>query len=272
MKIAMLGVGSMGLTLIEGMLTHGVDPVNIVGSVRRTERATQLQEQLGIAVKPPREAVLGADVVVVAVKPHDAVTLLREIADLLLPEQILVSVAAGLTTGLLESCVPGIPVVRVMPNTPASVGLGMAAVSPGSIVTTEQIAIVQQLFTATGDVVVIPESEQDAVSTVSGSGPAYLFLLAEAFIDAAKEMGLSAELSERLVIQTLLGSATLLQHSRIGPRELRRQVTSPGGTTAEAIAALENGDLRGSFIVALQAAHQRAKQLSYEAEEAARRA
>ena len=268
----MLGLGSMGLTLVEGMLANGVDPVNIVGSVRRLERAGELQEKLGIAIKAPREAVLGADVVVIAVKPRDVVALLREIADLLSPGQVVVSVAAGLTTALLEGCIPGIPVVRVMPNTPASIGLGMAAVSPGSIATVEQLALVQQLLSATGDVVIIPEAEQDAVSTVSGSGPAYLFLMAEAFIEAAEAMGLASELSERLVIQTLLGSVTLLQQSKLSPRELRRQVTSPGGTTAEAIAELENGGLRVSFVAALQAAQRRAKQLSSEAEEAANRA
>ena len=197
------------------------------------------------------------------VKPQDVAELLPEIASTMAPGTLVVSLCAGITIAQLEADLPaGTPVVRVMPNTPAQVGEGMAALSPGSHASQEHLAHASDILTAVGRAVVVPERYQDAVTAVSGSGPAYLFYVVEAMIDAGVMLGLPRDITTQLVVQTMYGSAKLLLESGEHPALLRERVTSPGGTTAAALRQLEDHRVKAAFMTALEAARDRSKALS----------
>jgi pyrroline-5-carboxylate reductase len=261
--VAVLGGGVMGETLLAGLLRGGWSKDDVVVSEKRLQRAEELTERYGVRALPAREAVAGADTVLVVVKPQDVASLLDEIAPAVSPGILVVSLAAGITTAFIEERLPdGVAVVRVMPNTPALVGQGAAAVSGGAGCDDAHLDRVESILGATGLVVRVPEYQQDAVTAVSGSGPAYVFLVAEAMIDAGVTLGLPRTTARDLTIQTLLGAATMLKETGTHPTLLREGVTSPGGTTAAALRELEVGGLRAAFLSALSAARDRSVELS----------
>jgi pyrroline-5-carboxylate reductase len=202
-----------------------------------------------------------AEVVVVAVKPADVGAALESAASALTPGTLVVSIAAGVTVSTLEGLVPGYPVVRAMPNTPALVRRGAAAIAAGTHAGEEHMTRAERVLSAVGTVTRVPEALLDAVTGLSGSGPAYVFLVAEALIDAGVAVGLPRPVASSLVVQTLLGSATLLAEGPEGPEALRAAVTSPGGTTAAGLAALESRAMRAAFLEAVAAATERSRQL-----------
>ncbi len=262
MRIAILGTGKIGESLLAGLRSS--DWADIVASSRREERATELRERHGIETTTSNaEAIKGADVVVLAVKPQDIETLLGEIGHLLKPDQTVLSVAAAVTTARIERHVADdVPVVRSMPNAPATVHEGIAGMCAGRHAGREHLDRAGTVLRAVGDVVEIPEEQMDAITAVSGSGPAYYALLAEAMIEAGILLGLSREVSTKLVVQTMLGTAKLLRDERVHPVELREAVTSPGGTTIRAIRELEQAGVRAAFLNAINAAMERSKELA----------
>ncbi len=262
MRIAILGVGKIGEALLAGLRSSGW--TDIAATVRREERVTELRERYGVEVGTANaDAVAGAAVVVIAVKPQDLNPLLEEIAPALDGSQTVLSLAAAIPTAAIEARLPGqIPVVRAMPNAPSTVHEGIAGICAGSLAGAEHLEQASQVLRAVGDVVVLPESAMDAVTAVSGSGPAYYALLAEAMIEAGILLGLSREVSTRLVVQTMFGTAKLLRDEKMHPVELREAVTSPGGTTTRAIRELEQAGVRAAFLNAINAAMERSKELA----------
>ena len=264
-RVAILGVGTIGESLLRGLLSGGWrEPGELVATVRSEERATELAERYGVrATVSNAEAVTGAELVVIAVKPQDFDVLLGEIGGLLSPEQTVLSVAAAIPTAAIEErLAPGVPVVRAMPNRPATVHEGIAGVCAGAHAGDEHLTLAEEALSHLGAVVRVPERYMDAVTAVSGSGPAYFALLAEAMIEAGILLGLSREISTKLVVQTMLGTARLLRDEQIHPVELREQVTSPGGTTIRAIRELERAGVRAAFLHAIQAAMERSRELA----------
>lgn len=258
----------MGETLLSGLLRSGHPVDGLVITERRADRAAELTEKYGVRVLDNAEAAALADTLLLVVKPQDMGSLLAEIRDEVAEGNLVVSLAAGITTTFLESRLPaGRAVVRVMPNTPAQVAEGMAAVSGGTNATPEHVQAVTDLLSATGQVVAVPESYQDAVTAISGSGPAYLFYVVESMIDSGVDLGLPRDIATQLVVQTMFGSAKLLRESGEHPTVLRERVTSPGGTTAAALRELENHKVRAAFMRAMEAARDRSRALA----EAARR-
>ena len=262
-QTAIIGAGVMGETLLSGLVRSGRRVDALLVGEKRQERATELEERYGVAVVSNLDAAAKADTVALVVKPQDMGEVLAEIAPALRAGQLLVSLAAGITTGFIESRVPeGVAVVRVMPNTPALVDEGMAAVSPGSHCSEAQLAEAEALMAAVGRVVRIPERQQDAVTAISGSGPAYIFFVVESMIEAGVHLGLPRSTASELVIQTLVGSGRMLQETGTHPTVLREQVTSPGGTTASALRELEIHKVRAAFLAAMEAARDRSRQLA----------
>ena len=264
-RIAILGAGQIGEALLGGLLSSGWrDAAEIRASTRREERAAELREGHGIEVTLSNaEAVAGAALVVVAVKPQDLEGLLCEIGPLIQPEQTVLSVAAAIPTTAIERQLgPGVPVVRAMPNTPSVVHEGVAGVCAGAHAGDEHLQLAEEALRHLGSVVRVSEPYMDAVTAVSGSGPAYFALLAEAMIEAGILLGLSREISTQLVVQTMLGTAKQLRDLGMHPVELREMVTSPGGTTIAAIRELEQAGVRAAFLNAIQAAMDRSRELA----------
>ena len=263
---AIVGVGVMGETLLAGLLRAGWPSASLVMADRRVERRQELEETHSVPFRSNIEAAREADTVVLVVKPQDATDVLDEIGPHLRPGALLVSLCAGLPTDLVEQHLPAdTAVVRVMPNTPAQVGEGMAAVCAGAHATPDHLAQVSRMMKAVGQVITVPEKYMDAVTAISGSGPAYLFFVVEAMIEAGVHLGLPRATSTQLVVQTMLGSATLLRDSHEHPTVLRENVTSPGGTTAAAIRELEDHKVRAAFITAMEAARDRSADLAKKA-------
>jgi pyrroline-5-carboxylate reductase len=262
-RLALLGGGRMGEALVGGLLDAGTAPEDVAVAEISPERRHVLETAFPkIRVVPaPAWAVAEAEVVVVAVKPADVTGALEAAASALVPGTLVLSIAAGVTIATLEALLPGYPVVRAMPNTPALVRQGAAAISAGSHAGDPHMARAESILSAVGTVVRVPEALLDAVTGLSGSGPAYVFLLAEALIEAGVHAGLARPVSQALVIQTLLGSATLLAAGTESPEALRAAVTSPGGTTAAGLAALEARALRAAVLEAVAAATARSREL-----------
>lgn len=267
--VAILGAGSMGGAILSGLLAPGVAVDGIRVTNRTESKAAALRSDVVASFSTesdPRAnlaAVSGAKVILVAVKPAMIPDLLREIGDALDADAIVVSVAAGVTTATMEALLPAsVGVLRAMPNTPAVVGRAVTGLSAGSRSTAGQLAMATALFETVGTVVVVPEERIDALSTISGSGPAYVFYLVEQLTKTARSMGFSASDAATLVNTTFLGASELLAASGSAPEELRRQVTSPRGTTERAIAELEKADLEGLFDRATAAALARARELA----------
>jgi pyrroline-5-carboxylate reductase len=266
-RIAILGAGRIGEALISGLLSSGWRaPGDLVASTRREERVAELQERHGIvATLDNAIAVSGAALVVVAVKPQDIEVLLGEVGPAITAEQTVLSVAAATPTATIERYLSSdVPVVRAMPNTPSTVHEGIAGICAGAHASDEHLTLAEETLAHLGAVVRVPERAMDAVTAVSGSGPAYFALLAEAMIEAGLLLGLSREISTQLVVQTMLGTAKQLRDEKMHPVELREMVTSPGGTTIAAIRELESAGVRAAFLNAIQAAMTRAKELAAE--------
>ena len=227
-RIAVLGAGVMGETLLSAILSAGHPPHDIVISEKRAERAEELRDKHGVEVTDNATAARDADIVLLVVKPQDVPDLLAEISDAVRPGSTVVSVAAGIRIDTMESALAeGVAVVRAMPNTPALIGEGMFGISPGAAVTDEQLAAVVALLETGGKVVVVDESQQDAVTGVSGSGPAYVFYLAEAMIAGGVDAGLDPDTARILATQTVLGAARLLAGGEDTAEELRSASRHP---------------------------------------------
>lgn len=265
-SVAVLGAGKMGEALLAGLVKAGHPGEDLCFTERHQARAVEVGERLGLVVRGVAEAAAAAQVLFVAVKPQDIDPLLVELAEGLAaaPRQgtVVVSLCAGLPTALFEARLPvGTSVIRVMPNTPMVVGEAMSVMSPGKLATDEQLAEVERLLRAVGQVLRVPESQQDAVTAVSGSGPAYFFYLAEALIEAGVLVGLSRVVAAELVVQTALGAARMLRESGEHPVALREAVTSPAGTTAMAIRELDTRGARAAVTAAVEAARDRSVEL-----------
>ena len=264
-RIAVLGTGRIGEALIIGLLSSGWRSKDeIVASSRRPERVAELSERHGIdATVDNVAAAARAALVVVSVKPQDIEALLGEIGPAITTEQTVLSVAAATPTATIERhLADGVPVVRAMPNTPSTVHEGIAGLCAGAHADDAHVTLAEEALAHLGSVVRVPERSMDAVTAVSGSGPAYFALLAEAMIEAGLLLGLSREISTQLVVQTMLGTAKQLRDERMHPVELREMVTSPGGTTIAAIRELEAAGVRAAFLNAIQAAMTRGRELA----------
>ncbi|AGF71416.1 pyrroline-5-carboxylate reductase [Corynebacterium halotolerans] len=264
--IAVLGGGKIGEALISGLIAAGTAPQSINVTNRRAERGQELRETYGIHdLTDNRQAVEGADVVFLCVKPKGIPALLTEIADTIDGNDVstvVVSMAAGIPLAAMEDAlVAGTPVVRVMPNTPMLVGKGMNAVAPGRFVNEEQLDVVARLLGSVGDVVNVAESDLDAVTAMSGSSPAYFFLVAEALIDAGVSLGLTRDVAQKLVTSSAAGAGAMLAESGIDPTTLRANVSSPAGTTVAALRELEESGIRGAFFRAAEACATRSAEL-----------
>jgi len=265
-RLALLGGGKMGQALLGGLLASGwrkADDVIVTG--RRPERLEELAAAYGVETSLDNAgAVAGAEVIVLAVKPQDIETLLSEIKSHVTSEQTVLSFVAAIPTGFIETRLgENVPVVRAMPNTPSVVHEGMAGISAGRYATEQNLELAREVLTQVGRVVTVEEAYLDAVTAISGSGPAYFALLAEAMIEAGILLGLSREVSTDLVVQTMLGSAKMLRDEHMHPVELREMVTSPGGTTTRAIRVLEQSGVRAAFLNAIQAAMERSQELAH---------
>jgi pyrroline-5-carboxylate reductase len=261
-RIAVLGAGKIGEALLAGLLAAGSTPAELVFTERHAERAAELAGRLGVTAVDVAAAAGHAELIVIAVKPQDIAPVLAELAPVLAPGTLVVSLCAGLPTALFEGALPaGTPVVRVMPNTPMLVGEAMSAISAGAHASEEQLETVQKMLSAVGRVVRVPETQQDAVTALSGSGPAYFFFLVEAMIDAGILLGLPRAVAAELIVQSAYGAAAMLRESDDHPVILREAVTSPGGTTIAAIRELEKHGVRAALIAAIEAARDRSVEL-----------
>ncbi len=261
--VAILGAGVMGETLLSGLIRAGRSSEDVVITERRPDRAAELSRKYGVKAVENAEAVAIADTVVLVVKPQDLAGLLAEIREHVRAGALVVCIAAGITTSFVEQRLQaGVAVVRVMPNTPALVDQGMAAISPGSHCDPAHLSRAEALLSATGRVVQVPEQYQDAVTAISGSGPAYIFYVVEAMIEAGVLLGLPRSTSTELVVQTLYGAATMLRETGEHPTVLREQVSSPAGTTMAALRQLDDHKVRAAFLTAMEAARDRSRELS----------
>jgi pyrroline-5-carboxylate reductase len=270
-RIAFLGCGSMNEAILGGLLAAGTDPGDVVATVRRAERASELAERYpGITAiageeEPDnnKQATKGSAVVILGVKPVGIADLAREISPALSPEAVVVSVAAAVSIAQLEAALPaGQPVIRTMPNTPAKLGRGVVSVSPGTHCTPEQLGKVKGILQGAGTVVEVPEEQVDALSAISGSGPAYAFYLAEAMASAGEELGLDRELSLLLARETVAGAGFMLAEPGADPAALRKAVTSPNGTTERAIATFDEQGIPAIIAAGARAAADRAAEIT----------
>lgn len=264
-RVAFLGGGKMGEALISGLIRSGGRTADeIMVTNRREERARELAGKYGVtATLDNAEAARWADVLVLMAKPQDTEVLLSQIREHVGPQDLVISFAAGVRTSFVEKHLPdGVPVVRVMSNVPVMVDEAMSVISAGALATDEHLELAEELLGYVGKVLRLNEQHLDAVTATSGSGPAYFFLLAEAMIEACILLGLSRDVATELIIQTMLGSAKMLRDTGKHPVELREMVTSPGGTTIEAIRHLEEAGVRAAFLNAIDAARHRSLELA----------
>lgn len=263
-KFGMIGGGVMGEALLSRLLQEQkYAPTEVIVSDPVAARRDYLQQQYGIQVTADNDqAAIASEVLMLAVKPQVFSKIVDELAAKQLIERPLVlSILAGVTLGALETGFSGYPVVRVMPNTPAIVGQGMTAIAPGALVSPEQVELATAIFMAVGQVVEVPESLMDAVTGLSGSGPAFVALMVEALADGGVAAGLPRNVAQQLALQTVKGTAELLQDSGLHPAQLKDRVTSPGGTTIAGVATLEAHGFRSGVIEAVKAAKQRSEEL-----------
>jgi pyrroline-5-carboxylate reductase len=259
--LAIIGGGKIGEALLSGLVRRG-GPDGLLVCERSPERAAELAGRYGVGAVDLGEAAVRARVLLLAVKPQDIDVLLGRLAEHVDTGHLVVSVAAGVPTARIEAALPdGVPVVRVMPNTPALVDEGMSVLSAGSHAGEAELDEAEALLAAVGRVRRVPESQQDAVTALSGSGPAYFFYLVEAMVDAGILLGLPRALAADLIVQTALGAAVMMRDSGEHPVQLREAVTSPGGTTIAAVRELERHGVRAALIAAIEAAHARSVEL-----------
>lgn len=261
--IGFIGVGVMGSSLIKSLLVSSINSEQICISDKSSEKAAEISSTYQVKVKSITEIGQDCDVIFLAVKPQDLDTVLSELSRSLKKETLLISIAAGKTTKFIESKLANRnPVVRVMPNTPAQIGKGVSAISPGASSTSDHLSLAKDLLSASGLVVEVPEEKQDAVTALSGSGPAYFFNFIEAMIKAGVNLGLTEESATQLAIGTIAGSAAMLQESGLDAAALRKNVTSPNGTTAAALKVFSDRNLEKIVADAMAAAKKRAQELA----------
>ena len=252
----------MGETFAEGLLRAGWEPSELTMAARREERALEAEKRTGIStLLDPAEAAKGREIVIVAVKPKDVPGLIEQIHDVITPDQLVISLAAGVPCAVFEKSLPGVPVIRSMPNTPAAVDEGMTAYCAGAHADDGALTKAADVLGAVGETIQLTEDLLDAVTAISGTGPAYVFLMAESLTEAAIREGLPHHAAEKLVIQTLRGAGVLLSTTDKSAFRLRAEVTSPGGTTAAAMHVLENGGFRALLEDAVRAAAGRSRDL-----------
>ncbi|MDH6576765.1 pyrroline-5-carboxylate reductase [Kitasatospora sp. MAP5-34] len=262
-KIAFLGTGKIGEALLSGLLRSGKDPADVLVTTRRPDRAAELTARYGVAVVGNAEAAKLADTLILAVKPQDMGTLLDELAPHISPDRLVISAAAGIPTAWFEErLAAGTPVVRVMPNTPVLVDEGMSVISGGSHAGEAHLERAEEIFRSVGKALRLPESQQDAATALSGSGPAYFYFLVEAMTDAGILLGLPRHVAHDLIVQSAIGASVMLRDSGEHPVKLREAVTSPAGTTIAAIRELENHGVRAALLSALEAARDRSRELA----------
>ena len=256
----------MGEALVSGLLRAGWDPGDVALCVRRADRAEDLAARTGCRVSlDVAESIAGSDVVVVAVKPRDVALVVKALDGVVEDTQVIISLAAGVTTQTYESVLGTVPVVRAMPNTPALVREGVTGIAAGNHAGADQLEVAREVLGAVGSVRIMEETLMDAVTAVSGTGPAYVFLLAEALTEAAMREGLPRDVAESFVHQTIRGAGHLLTETGKSPARLRHEVTSPGGTTAAAMHVLEEKGFRALVEDAVRAAAIRARELGGDA-------
>ncbi|MFF3850178.1 pyrroline-5-carboxylate reductase [Streptomyces sp. NPDC002328] len=262
-KVAVLGTGKIGEALLSGMLRGGWPPADLLVTARRADRAEELRTRYGVVPVTNAEAAKTADTLILTVKPQDMGTLLDELGPHVPADRLVISGAAGITTTFVEErLTAGVPVVRVMTNTPALVDEAMSVISAGSHASEADLAHTEEIFGSVGKTLRVPESQQDACTALSGSGPAYFFYLVEAMTDAGILLGLPRDKAHDLIVQSAIGAATMLRDSGEHPVKLRENVTSPAGTTINAIRELENHGVRAALIAALEAARDRSRELA----------
>jgi pyrroline-5-carboxylate reductase len=263
--VAVVGAGKIGEVLLSGLLRSGWPVDRLRATVRRPDRGAELADRYGVPVVDTATAVAAADVLAIAVKPQDAAALMDELGPLLPVGggKLIVTLCAGLPSSFFVKWLPqGTPVVRVMTNTPALVDEAMTAISAGAHATAAHLALAEEMFAPLGRTIRVPESQQDAVTALSGSGPAYFYYLVEAMTDAGILLGLPRQVAHDLIVQTAIGSAIMLRDSGEHPVTLREAVTSPAGTTINAIRELENHGVRAALLAALEAARDRAREIA----------
>ncbi|CAM5644390.1 pyrroline-5-carboxylate reductase [Streptomyces spiroverticillatus] len=263
--IAVLGTGKIGEALLSGMIRGGRRPADLLVTARRTERAEELRTRYGVESVTNAEAAKRADTLILTVKPQDMAKLLEELTPHLPTgaSPLIISGAAGIPTSFFEErLAPNTPVVRVMTNTPALVDEAMSVISGGSHATPADLAHAEEIFGGVGKTLRVPESQQDAATALSGSGPAYFYFLVEAMTDAGILLGLPRAQAHDLIVQAAIGAAVMLRDSGEHPVKLREAVTSPAGTTINAIRELENHGVRAALISALEAARNRSRELA----------
>jgi pyrroline-5-carboxylate reductase len=262
-EIGIIGAGIMGEALLVAISKVGVSAANIAISDKRQERTSELSQKYGCAVQSAEDISIQAKNILLVVKPQDMDALLEGIGKKISSGQRVISFAAGKKTSLIEKYLSeGVAVLRVMPNTPMSVGVGASAISAGKFATDADTKAVEELLKASGKTIVVDESLQDAVTATSGSGPAYFFRFVEAMINGAKELGLSESDAKTLVIQTITGAAAMLNVEGASPSALRENVTSPNGTTFAALQVFDSMDIEGIIKKATRAARDRSQELS----------
>lgn len=262
-KVAVLGTGKIGEALLSGMIRAGWTTDDLLVTARRPERATELRERYGVETVSNMEAAKTAGTLILTVKPQDMGALLDELAPHTPANRLVISGAAGIPTSFLEErLATGTPVIRVMTNTPALVDKAMSVISAGTHASEAHLQHAEEIFNGVGKSLRVPESQQDATTALSGSGPAYFYFLVEAMTDAGILLGLPRDKAHDLIVQAAVGAATMLRDSGEHPVTLRENVTSPAGTTINAIRELENHGVRAALIAALEAARDRSRELA----------
>jgi pyrroline-5-carboxylate reductase len=265
-RVAFLGAGKMGGIILQALLKNGLlSPASTCATVAHEERAKALAAKLNVTVGTSNpDAVKRADIIVIGVKPQVVEDVIREIADFITPAQVIVSVAASVPTAMIEKNLPPlVPVIRAMPNTPSAVGAGMTAICKGKHASAEQVALTCHMFDAVGRTVVVDEKHMDAVTGLSASGPAYIYVILESLAEAGVKVGLPRDIATLLAAQTTLGAAKVVLETGDHPALLKDAVTTPAGCTIDALMELEEGKLRVTLIKAVVKAAQRAKELAY---------
>jgi pyrroline-5-carboxylate reductase len=261
--VAVLGTGKIGEALLSGMIRAGRRPDRLLVTTRRADRAAELRDRYGVEAVTNPEAAKRADILILAVKPQDMGSLLDELAPHLPADRLVISAAAGITTTFIEGrLASGTAVVRVMPNTPVLVDEGMSVMSGGTHAVAAHLAHAEEIFGGVGKTLRVPESQQDAATALSGSGPAYFYFLVEAMTDAGILLGIPRAQAHDLIVQAAIGAAVMLRDSGEHPVKLREAVTSPAGTTINAIRKLEDHGVRAALIAALEAARDRSRELA----------
>ena len=261
--IGFIGVGVMGSSIIKSLLMKSITSDQICIADKSPEKLEQLKSQYQVEVKEIAAIGTSCNVIFLAVKPQDLADVLNELKQTIQPETVVISIAAGKTIKFIEDQLQtNNPVIRAMPNTPAQIGKGISAIAASAKVSSDELKIATELFSTTGEVVVVTEDKIDAVTALSGSGPAYFFYFIEAMVKAGVELGLTDEIATKLAIETISGSAAMLKESNLDAATLRKNVTSPKGTTAAALEVFSNSDLENIILKAMSAAKNRAQELA----------